>query len=89
MCVFQHYQPCIWGLFCQEEALHIGTCFSAGEEAGGQDFGVVEDEAIAGFYVADYVGEVFVFDFAAAGVHDEQTRFGAGLWRSLSNEFAR
>lgn len=87
--VFQHYQPRIWGLFGEEEAFHIGSGLPAGEEPGGQDFGVIEDEAIAGFYVADYVGEVFIFEFICGAVEDEQARFGAGLWRSLSDEFGR
>ena len=89
MCVFQHYQPCIGSAFSEEKAFQIGSGLAAGEEAGGQDFGVVEDEAIAGFYVVDYVGEVFVFDFAAAAVHDEQAGFGACFRRSLRDEFGR
>ena len=63
----------------QEEAFDVSAGGSPGKEAGGNDLGLVDDQAIAGGEVIEQVGEVAMFDAAgwAVSIEHEQTRGGA------------
>ena len=66
----------------------LGTKAGAdGEEARGQDAGVVEDEEIAAAEMAGEIGEVVVGESTGAAIHPQHAAGAANLWRMLRDEF--
>jgi len=59
---------------------------AGGEEACGEDAGVVEDEEIAGVQEGWEVREEIVVEGAGCAVEDEHTASAAEVWWSLRDE---
>ena len=80
----------VLGFRADQEGLDVtGEAVAMAVEAGGDDAGIVQDEAVAGAEVGGEVGEGAVFPAALGAVEDEHARGGAVGERRLSDGFGR
>ena len=70
----------------KKEAFNSATGFSAESEAGGDDFGVVQDQAVAGGKILDEVTKMAVFESFAIAVQNHESRIGSPAQRMLSDQ---